>query len=53
MDALLNRDVRNIANSAELTTLYYVLYELQSCGFWSWLVFLMSYAYIYLVILDN
>jgi hypothetical protein len=53
MDALQNRDARNTANSPELTLLYYMLYELQTSSLWDWLTFLLSYVFLYLVILDN
>jgi hypothetical protein len=37
----------------ELTTAYYVLYLLQSSLAWDWLIFLLSYTFTVLVILDN
>lgn len=53
IDALQNRDARNTAYSPQLTLLYYMLYELQTCFLWDWFTFLLSYCFIYLAILDN
>lgn len=53
MDALSNRDPRPMSYAPELTDLYYILYSVQSSWLWSWLVFLLSFFYMYLVVLDN
>ena len=53
LDALHNRETRNICYSKELPYLYYVLYYLQSSSVWNWFMFLLGYAFMYLVILDN
>jgi len=53
IDALKNKQSRPINYSPHLPALYYILYFVQSSFCWDWLTFLLSFAYMYLVILDN
>ena len=53
IDALKNKPSRPINYSPHLPASYYILYFVQSSFLWDWLVFILSFVYMYLVILDN
>lgn len=53
LDALHNRQPRNICYSQPLPSLYYFLYYLHSSSLYTWLIFLLAYTFMYLVVLDN
>jgi hypothetical protein len=53
MDALLNRAPRPIYMSSTLSSAYYLFDCLQGSAPWDWLVFLFSYLYMYLVVLEG
>lgn len=53
MDALNNKPPRPVYYSQELNDIYYALEYLQNSFVWDWLIFFLTYTYMYLVILDN
>lgn len=53
IDSLKNKQPRPMSYSPELTTSYHILYAIQSSLLWDWLTFILSYTYMYLVILDR
>ena len=53
IDALHNRHPRPVILSPTLTTSYCVLEYIQSSRVWDWLIFLLSYTFMYLVILEG
>jgi hypothetical protein len=53
IDSLKNKQPRPMSYSPELTTSYHILYAIQSSLLWDWLTFMLSYTYMYLVILDR
>ena len=53
MDALDSKPPRPINYSPELTDSYYALYYLQNSRLWSVLMLVLSFAYMYLVILEG
>lgn len=52
LDALHNKAPRPIYYSNTLSTPYYILDYIQSSLIWDWLIFLLSYSFMYLVVLD-
>lgn len=53
IDSLKNKQPRPMSGFPDLTTTYHVLYFIQSSLVWDWLTFLLSYFFMFLVILDN
>lgn len=53
LDALYNKAPRPIILSPDLPTSYYVLEYVQSSRVWDWVIFFLSYIFMYLVILEG
>jgi hypothetical protein len=53
LDALRNRPPRPMSHSPLLTPAYHLLHFLQSAVVWEWTLFLLSYLYVYLAVLDS